>query len=131
MLWVLIIGQALTSTARTKPVSGVVAGEDASPLCPIHRQKMVSGSVPVRFGRVAMYEFEDSAEPERGKIVDEYLRTKKEHFAETHRWVNGGCSPSFWYGKVSFTHYYCETCRRLEDEWFDKHPDFSKKDRLP
>ena len=128
-----ILSQALPSVASTKSASGFdVAGDDAPPLCPVHRVKMVSGSVPVRFGRVTMYEFDDSEEPERSKLVDEYLRAKKEQFPETHRWVNGGCSASFWVGAdPSVTLHHCETCRRLEDEWFAKHPDFLKWDRLP
>jgi hypothetical protein len=78
-----------------------------------------------------MYEFDEREEPERGRLVDEYLYATKEQFPETHRWVNGGCSPSFWVGPPFATLHYCETCRRLEEEWLAEHPAFLDRDRLP
>ena len=132
MLGIVILSQSLSPIALTPSVLGSDGtGDETPPLGPVHKEKTVSGTVPARFGRVAMYEFDDREEPERSKLVSEYIRAKKERFPETQRWVNAGCSPSFWKGEKSVTLYYCETCRRLEDEWFARHPDFLKEDRLP
>ena len=61
VLGMIILNQAFPSTASIKSASGFYGtGDDPPPFCPVHKKKMLSGSVPVRFGRVAMYEFDDS-----------------------------------------------------------------------
>jgi hypothetical protein len=132
----LALGVAVLSVAAipaaTKSVWSIDGAEDGAPrMCHVHNEKMVTGSIPIRYGLIRMYEFKDSEQPERGKLIGEYLRLKKEQFPETRRWVNGGCNPGFLDFAESMTIYHCETCRRLEDEWFAKHPEFLKADKLP
>ncbi|HEX6728949.1 MAG TPA: hypothetical protein VF074_03015 [Pyrinomonadaceae bacterium] len=123
ILLLVLVGQSFSGN--------VTAAEEDSTICAVHKEKMIKGTVPAHFGRIAMWEFDAREEPERDQLVSEYRQEKKEHFPETYRWVNGGCDPMFWLGKTSVTLHYCETCRRLEEEWLAKHPHFLKIDRLP
>ena len=50
VLLLVLVGQAFSGN--------VTATEEDSPICAVHKEKMIKGTVPARFGRVAMWEFD-------------------------------------------------------------------------
>ena len=95
-------------------------GADEAPFCSVHKERMALGRVPGRHGLVPPYVAGDT-------LLEEYFDSKHKHFPNTTRWFNEGCVGSTKEADL----FYCGTCRRLEEEWLEKHPDFPKQYQLP